>query len=211
MTDLSAQVLPYNLLTPTTTTPAGGGGRERKLRSPRPRRASKARFLSNMLGQMFEGVSTDGPFGGGAGEGALPLLPHGRLRPADDEVWRRGDRVGGAARNAEDARIELTCPKRPNPAAADGRIEELIALTEEARLTGADRGPGPGVRGRTASGRGAKPDGRDLAVGQPLSPRGPGAARPTRPHRGGGAEGSDAACPRHRSFRRGDGPPGSLP
>lgn len=31
-------------------------------------------FLSQFLGQMFEGISTDGPFGGGAGEGMFRSL-----------------------------------------------------------------------------------------------------------------------------------------
>jgi len=31
-------------------------------------------FLSQMLGQMFEGISTDGPFGGGQGEAMFRSL-----------------------------------------------------------------------------------------------------------------------------------------
>ena len=37
-------------------------------------RAFEGVFLSQFLGQMFEGISTDGPFGGGAGEGMFRSL-----------------------------------------------------------------------------------------------------------------------------------------
>jgi Rod binding domain-containing protein len=70
MSDLSAQVLPYNLLTPTTQTPKAGAG-ESKAQIAKTANSFETSFLSNMLGQMFEGVSTDGPFGGGQGEGAF--------------------------------------------------------------------------------------------------------------------------------------------
>jgi Rod binding domain-containing protein len=70
MSDLSAQVLPYNLLTPTTQAPKAGAG-ESKAQIAKTADSFETSFLSNMLGQMFEGVSTDGPFGGGQGEGAF--------------------------------------------------------------------------------------------------------------------------------------------
>ena len=70
MTDLSAQVLPYNLLAPTTAAPVAGVGAS-KAQIATTAQSFESSFLSNMLGQMFEGVSTDGPFGGGAGEGAF--------------------------------------------------------------------------------------------------------------------------------------------
>ena len=70
MTDLSAQVLPYNLLTPTTGAPQVAAGAS-KAQIASTAQSFESSFLSNMLGQMFEGVSTDGPFGGGAGEGAF--------------------------------------------------------------------------------------------------------------------------------------------
>lgn len=70
MTDLSAQVLPYNLLTPTAQAPKAGSGAS-KAQIAATASSFESSFLSNMLGQMFEGVSTDGPFGGGAGEGAF--------------------------------------------------------------------------------------------------------------------------------------------
>jgi Rod binding domain-containing protein len=70
MTDLSAQVPPYNLLSPTTQTPKVGSG-ESKAQIASTANSFESSFLSNMLGQMFEGVSTDGPFDGGAGAGAF--------------------------------------------------------------------------------------------------------------------------------------------
>ena len=70
MSDLSAQVLPYNLLSPTTPAPKAGAG-ESKAQIAKTADSFETSFLSNMLGQMFEGVSTDGPFGGGQGEGAF--------------------------------------------------------------------------------------------------------------------------------------------
>ena len=71
MTDLSAQVLPFNLLTPTPQTPAKPGAGASKAQITATAQSFESSFLSNMLGQMFEGVSTDGPFGGGQGEQAF--------------------------------------------------------------------------------------------------------------------------------------------
>ena len=70
MTDLSTQVLPYNLLTPTTQPPKVGAG-ESRAQITKTADSFETSFLSNMLGEMFEGVSTDGPFGGGQGEQAF--------------------------------------------------------------------------------------------------------------------------------------------
>ena len=70
MSDLSAQVLPFNLLTPTVQAPKAGSG-ESRAQITKTADNFETSFLSNMLGQMFEGVSTDGPFGGGQGEGAF--------------------------------------------------------------------------------------------------------------------------------------------
>jgi Rod binding domain-containing protein len=70
MTDLSTQVLPYNLLSPTTQAPKVGSG-ESKAQIAKTADSFETSFLSNMLGQMFEGVSTEGPFGGGQGEAAF--------------------------------------------------------------------------------------------------------------------------------------------
>jgi peptidoglycan hydrolase FlgJ len=71
MTDLSStQVLPYNLLSPTAQAPKIGAG-ESRAQITKTADNFETSFLSNMLGQMFEGVSTEGPFGGGQGEQAF--------------------------------------------------------------------------------------------------------------------------------------------
>jgi len=70
MTALSTQVLPYNLLSPTTQPPKVGAG-ESRAQITKTADSFETSFLSNMLGEMFEGVSTDGPFGGGQGEQAF--------------------------------------------------------------------------------------------------------------------------------------------
>ena len=70
MSDFSAQVLPYNLLSPTTQAPKVGAG-ESRAQIAKTANSFETSFLSNMLGQMFQGVSTEGPFGGGQGEGAF--------------------------------------------------------------------------------------------------------------------------------------------
>ena len=66
MSDLTAAVVPPTLL------PTGGASSTAELakRGEIKDTAKKfeASFLSVMLQQMFEGVKTDGPFGGGAGE-----------------------------------------------------------------------------------------------------------------------------------------------
>jgi Rod binding domain-containing protein len=70
MSDLSAQVPPYSLLTPTAQAPKAGA-RSSAAQIAATAQNFESSFLSNMLGQMFAGVSTDGPFGGGQGEGAF--------------------------------------------------------------------------------------------------------------------------------------------
>ena len=70
MTDLSTQVLPYNLLSPTTQAPKVGAG-ESRAQITKTADNFETSFLSSMLGEMFQGVSTEGPFGGGQGEQAF--------------------------------------------------------------------------------------------------------------------------------------------
>ena len=70
MTDLSTQVLPYNLLSPTTQAPKVGAG-ESRAQITKTADKFETSFLSSMLGEMFQGVSTEGPFGGGQGEQAF--------------------------------------------------------------------------------------------------------------------------------------------
>jgi len=70
MTALSTQVLPYNLLSPTTQPPKVGAG-ESRAQITKTADSFETSFLSNMLGEMFEGVETEAPFGGGEGEQAF--------------------------------------------------------------------------------------------------------------------------------------------
>ena len=72
MADLTALSVSPTLLTPVTQVGAGGtmSTSEAVKRGEIKETAKKfeSSFLSVMLQQMFEGVKTDGPFGGGAGE-----------------------------------------------------------------------------------------------------------------------------------------------
>jgi Rod binding domain-containing protein len=61
MSDLAA---PIDLLRPTTPAPSPVTARMRETAE-----AFEASFLSEMLKPMFEGLETDGPFGGGQAEG----------------------------------------------------------------------------------------------------------------------------------------------
>lgn len=54
-----------NLLTPTATTTASDLARS-KVKDVAQKFESQ--FLAQMIGHMFEGIETDGPFGGGFGE-----------------------------------------------------------------------------------------------------------------------------------------------
>ncbi|WGM31593.1 rod-binding protein [Brevundimonas sp. NIBR11] len=54
-----------SLLTPTVATPGAAGTARMRETAER----FEASFLSQMLKPMFEGISTDGPFGGGEAEG----------------------------------------------------------------------------------------------------------------------------------------------
>ncbi|HEV2533478.1 rod-binding protein [Phenylobacterium sp.] len=66
MSDISAMVIPPSLTAP----PAAPSAAELAKRGQIKRTAQdfEASFLSVMMQQMFAGVSTDGPFGGGQGE-----------------------------------------------------------------------------------------------------------------------------------------------
>ncbi len=71
MSDFAA---PTNLLTPTPTAPtaAGAGSTLSAARLAQIKKTAQdfeASFLSEMFKPMFEGLSTDGPFGGGEAEG----------------------------------------------------------------------------------------------------------------------------------------------
>ena len=69
MSDLST---PASLLSPTPTAPAVSGGTLGAAAMDRIKKTAQdfeASFLSEMYKPMFEGLSTDGPFGGGEAEG----------------------------------------------------------------------------------------------------------------------------------------------
>jgi flagellar protein FlgJ len=59
-----------DLLKPVAKPPVAGGGID-KARAEKTAHDFETSFLSVMLGQMFEGVSTSEPFGGGQGEEAF--------------------------------------------------------------------------------------------------------------------------------------------
>ena len=66
MTDISAAIAPANLLTPTTAPTAADLAKRGDIHKTAQK--FEASFLSIMLQQMFEGVETSAPFGGGSGE-----------------------------------------------------------------------------------------------------------------------------------------------
>ena len=75
MADLSPNIVSPTLLKPAVTAPLAGkpavaGVADDAFKAKARDAAQKfeAQFLSQMLGQMFEGIPTDGPFGGGSGE-----------------------------------------------------------------------------------------------------------------------------------------------
>jgi Rod binding domain-containing protein len=72
MTDFSTNSVPVNLILPTPTAPLAPGGAvaetAKRAQIAQSAQNFESQFLSSMLGEMFEGVSTDGPFGGGQGE-----------------------------------------------------------------------------------------------------------------------------------------------
>jgi Rod binding domain-containing protein len=70
MTALSAQTVPLNILTPTPMAPTANA-KSSKAQIEQTAQSFESQFLANMLGQMFDGVSTSGPFGGGEGESAF--------------------------------------------------------------------------------------------------------------------------------------------
>ena len=76
MSGLSALTTPISLLQPATAPTAAAApmsASEAAKRAAIKQTAAnfEASFLSTMLGQMFEGVETSAPFGGGAGEAAF--------------------------------------------------------------------------------------------------------------------------------------------
>jgi peptidoglycan hydrolase FlgJ len=70
MSALSAQTVPLSILTPAPTAPTAGA-KASKAQIEQTARSFESQFISSMLGEMFQGVSTSGPFGGGEGEQAF--------------------------------------------------------------------------------------------------------------------------------------------
>jgi Rod binding domain-containing protein len=71
MSTLSAPTVPLSLLQPALNAPvAPGSGDEAAKRAAIAKTSQdfEASFVSNMLGQMFEGLDGSGPFDGGQGE-----------------------------------------------------------------------------------------------------------------------------------------------
>jgi len=75
MSDLAAVAAPAGFLTPAPVAPTAGSADgtgvsdARKAQIRKTAQDFEASFLSEMLKPMFEGLSTDGPFGGGEAEG----------------------------------------------------------------------------------------------------------------------------------------------
>lgn len=71
MSAFSLPTPPVDLIRPGVNAPSAGVGGDTAGKVAAIAKTAKdfeASFLSSMLGQMFEGLSTDGPFGGGQGE-----------------------------------------------------------------------------------------------------------------------------------------------
>lgn len=69
---LSATSVPVDLISPALAAPQAPGAQvadaDKRAAIADTARSFEASFLSTMLGEMFQGVSTDGPFDGGQGE-----------------------------------------------------------------------------------------------------------------------------------------------
>ncbi len=71
MSTFSVSAVPLDLLKPAMSAPVAGGAADKAGKIAAIAKTAKdfeASFLSSMLGQMFEGLDTSGPFGGGQGE-----------------------------------------------------------------------------------------------------------------------------------------------
>lgn len=71
MTDLSAAAIPLSSLKPAPLAPLTPAQMASKAQIHKTAQAFESQFLSQMLGSMFEGVTTAEPFGGGEGEQAF--------------------------------------------------------------------------------------------------------------------------------------------
>jgi flagellar protein FlgJ len=71
MTDLSAAAIPLSALKPAALPPPTPAQIASKAAIHKTAQAFESQFLSQMLGSMFDGVTTAEPFGGGEGEKAF--------------------------------------------------------------------------------------------------------------------------------------------
>lgn len=68
MSSFSVPGVPYDLIRPGINAPGVGDAADKVAAIAQTAKDFEASFVSNMLGQMFEGLDTTGPFGGGQGE-----------------------------------------------------------------------------------------------------------------------------------------------
>lgn len=93
----------------------GQDGRIHEIR--RTAESFEAMFLAQMLAPMFEGLSTDGEFGGGAGERAFrPML----IEEYGKAIMRAGGVGVADAVAREMMRLQGVDPPAPAPSLADG-------------------------------------------------------------------------------------------
>ena len=71
MTDLSAAMIPLSALKPAAPVAMTPAQLANRAQIHKTAQAFESQFLSQMLGTMFEGVTTSAPFGGGQGEEAF--------------------------------------------------------------------------------------------------------------------------------------------
>ena len=71
MTDLTAAAIPLSTLKPAALPPPTPAQLASRAQIHKTAQAFESQFLSQMLGTMFEGVTTSAPFGGGQGEEAF--------------------------------------------------------------------------------------------------------------------------------------------
>jgi len=72
MTDMSAAVAtPLSALKPAALAAPTPAQTANRAAIHKTAQSFESQFISSMLGEMFEGVTTEAPFGGGEGEGAF--------------------------------------------------------------------------------------------------------------------------------------------
>jgi peptidoglycan hydrolase FlgJ len=74
MNTFSVSATPLDVLKPAVSTTATGSTSAKVASIAKTAQDFEASFLSSMLGEMFEGLDTSGPFGGGQGEAMFRSL-----------------------------------------------------------------------------------------------------------------------------------------